>query len=770
MRKIHNNIKILLWCFLVVVPCFAQTTTQLNTANTESEYFYYYQGKKIFLERDNQIIALSLEGEESPARIQSTLNFSHGTLSAISEDYTRKKLNTTNEQARQRKTIKTYYTEITLSENKNKTQSDEQIATYKKMPDVIMASPCFKSSDGKKIGMSNNFYVKLKKKEDVTILYETAKKYNIEVLGSNTFMPLWFTLACGKNTTINAMQAANILYETGLFESTEPELIQHDIFSSVNDPYFVDQWGLKNTANSLIDINAEQAWAITKGSSTIKTAIIDGGFELNHPDLSPNKYPISYDASTGGSQTQVTHAHGTCVAGIVGAVQNDTGVSGVAPNSKIMSVRITSGDNIADAISWSWTNGADVINCSWGTTPSSMIDNAIANAIMYGRNQKGTVIVCAAGNSDNSASQYPGNSDNFKDFIINVGAIDKCGIRSGKTSRTGSCTPWCSEYASAYGPKLDIVAPGSAITTTDLQGDSPLYEFNPDNYTGCAFSGYSNLDYTQNFFGTSAAAPYVSGVVALVLSVNPNLTVYQVNTIIEQSAQKIRPDLYNYDTTSGRPNGTWNDKTGYGLVDAYQAVLLAQGCPTTLTVTTNVVAPNTETKQASGSIVATNIVYNGATENFKAGNFVSFEPGFIAETGSTVTAILQACSSNLMQNPPISESFVLQKENENLMEEKKTEEKPVAQKILPKEYSLSQAYPNPFNPTTTISYGLPEASYVTLKIYNTLGQEVASLVHEQKVAGYYSVEWNASSLTSGMYIYRITAGKFSESKKMQLVK
>ena len=83
-------------------------------------------------------------------------------------------------------------------------------------------------------------------------------------------------------------------------------------------------------------------------------------------------------------------------------------------------------------------------------------------------------------------------------------------------------------------------------------------------------SDYTNRDYTVWFNGTSAACPHVAGVAALILSVRPNLTGQQVRNIIEQTAQKVGG--YSYATTSGRPNGTWHQETGYGLVDAYAAV------------------------------------------------------------------------------------------------------------------------------------------------------------------------------------------------------
>ena len=87
----------------------------------------------------------------------------------------------------------------------------------------------------------------------------------------------------------------------------------------------------------------------------------------------------------------------------------------------------------------------------------------------------------------------------------------------------------------------------------------------------------------------------------------------------------------------------------------------------------------------------------------------------------------------------------------------------------PNEYSIAN-YPNPFNPTTTINYQLPENGFVTIKVYDVLGKEVATLVNENKSAGYYKVDFDASRLTSGVYIYTINANGFVQSKKMLLMK
>ena len=96
--------------------------------------------------------------------------------------------------------------------------------------------------------------------------------------------------------------------------------------------------------------------------------------------------------------------------------------------------------------------------------------------------------------------------------------------------------------------------------------------------------------------------------------------------------------------------------------------------------------------------------------------------------------------------------------------------KDVKEGKIPTEYSISQNYPNPFNPTTTISFGLPVKSYVSLKIFDYLGREIAIIVSEEMLAGSYSKQWNASNMSSGIYFYRLQAGSFTETKKLVLLR
>jgi hypothetical protein len=89
---------------------------------------------------------------------------------------------------------------------------------------------------------------------------------------------------------------------------------------------------------------------------------------------------------------------------------------------------------------------------------------------------------------------------------------------------------------------------------------------------------------------------------------------------------------------------------------------------------------------------------------------------------------------------------------------------------LPEEFRLYQNYPNPFNPSTTIEFALPKSAFVTLKVYNLLGEEVATLIGEQRAAGIHRFNWDARGLASGVYLYRLEAGGFVQSKKLILMR
>lgn len=218
---------------------------------------------------------------------------------------------------------------------------------------------------------------------------------------------------------------------------------------------------------------------------------------------------------------------------------------------------------------------ADVLNCSWKTDNSNTpVEDEISLALNNGRNGLGTVVVFASHNygpSDGQTTQstiaFPANSI---DEIIVVGGASPCGERVSLSSCDGV------QKGSRYGDQLDVIAPGILIPTTDL-----TVNYTNNNIIGSGFNPEAPYNPTGNYFQefslTSAAAPHVSGLAGLILSVNPSLCVEQVEQIICETAQKVRPDLYTYVNDSiTHPYGSWNEEVGYGLIDAGAAVQMAQ--------------------------------------------------------------------------------------------------------------------------------------------------------------------------------------------------
>jgi subtilisin family serine protease len=273
---------------------------------------------------------------------------------------------------------------------------------------VQIVSPYFKSPNSKKIGLTNFFYVKLKSTTDIALLEQYAKQTKCIIVKQDDFMPLWYVLSCTKSSDKNAMELANQFFESGLFQFAEPDLMEEDILNCVNDTYFPQQWGLRNTGqyggNAGIDIRACDAWNISTGSNII-VAVIDQGIQLDHPDLQANIHSLSYDTESRTSPSIVRGDHGTACAGIIGAVGNTAGVRGVEPNCRLMSVSNSldattiSRMKRGEGINWAVQNGAHIISNSWESSlPIQIIEDAITNALTNGRGGLGCVVVFSTGN------------------------------------------------------------------------------------------------------------------------------------------------------------------------------------------------------------------------------------------------------------------------------------------------------------------------------------------------------------------------------------
>ena len=432
----------------------------------------------------------------------------------------------------------------------------------------------------------NRLFVKVKENVSIESLLQTN---NVSYVNYQQFSPdqnvYLIYLTTGEDKSISV---SNQLYETGYVIFAQPDFwtMSEFVMSSDLFPY---QWNLNNTRQLDtfvgIDIDAVRAWNLATGTN-VNVAVVDEGVDLNHPELSNNLFSVGYDATGVMSNGNYSNndAHGTACAGIIAAENNNDGVTGIAYDSKIVPVRIaytalngsaiTSDSIIASGIDYA-SNNAAVLNNSWDFESflySQVVRNSISYACKYGRNNFGCVVVFPTGNRGISYFSY---SDPLFDSLIFVGAISPCGERKSSSSCDGD-----NSWESSYGSSLSVVAPGVAIPTTDIQGHNG-YNYNYANapYLSVNYGEIfgQDYDYTSRFSGTSAAAAHVSGVAALILSINPNLTAVEVKRIIEKSARKIRTDRYPYTPDAIHPNGSWNDEMGYGLVDAYAAVRATAG-------------------------------------------------------------------------------------------------------------------------------------------------------------------------------------------------
>ena len=380
-----------------------------------------------------------------------------------------------------------------------------------------------------------------------------------------------YNLACNVNTAKDVLELASELRFIEGVKWCEPD--KYSEWKKFN-AYYSQQYYLNNNTTGEYDINAVRAWDLVQNSSNVTVAVIDDGVDLNHEDLAGSVLQgLTVGNSTGYGAPQNANefdkkSHGTACAGIIGAVNNTIGIRGVASGVKILPVNIApysvdgviynnqpyiffhgyaNDTDFAAAIQWA-SERADILNISYGIiNDHPVIRQAISNAMADGRNGKGCVVVCPSGHksSVNNGLRFPANMDS----VISVGAIQRNGVR------------WSN---SNYGSQLDLVAPSGLdegtgdVVTLDLTGN---LGDNPKS----GVTDLSNYNYTQNFGGTSAACSQVSGVAALMLSVNPNLTNVEIDNMLKASAFKL-PAMNNYYNT---------DEYGYGLVDAQRAVIEA---------------------------------------------------------------------------------------------------------------------------------------------------------------------------------------------------
>ncbi|MFD0229652.1 S8 family serine peptidase [Streptomyces hirsutus] len=282
------------------------------------------------------------------------------------------------------------------------------------------------------------------------------------------------------------------------------------------------------------------AYDLQMGVSTIVIAVIDSGSDLTHPDL-------RHVAGTGGPNNDGSHhptlpnyavGHGTMVTGVAAAItHNLKGIAGVAGGCRIMPLCFNTGHTDADAallIGFAVDNGARVINMSWNNTGwqgSTVINQALTRA------WNSNVILCASSGNAGGPLVYPATNPR----TMAVGASDQNDNRAAFSN---------------FGNLLSVVAPGVDVPTTMVQGKGNL-------------SDLGRMDWMNNFQGTSAAAPHVSGLAALLLSMDSTITNEEMRMIIEGTTDRVGPVTY----TTTRQNGPFTTSHGHGRINALDALL-----------------------------------------------------------------------------------------------------------------------------------------------------------------------------------------------------
>jgi subtilisin-like proprotein convertase family protein/subtilisin family serine protease len=350
------------------------------------------------------------------------------------------------------------------------------------------------------------------------------------------------------------------------------------------DPYFIYQWYLEQrNANGAIagpDMNVRAAWPYTRGQGVV-VAVADEGIELLHPDLAPRiAGALNYnfrDSTTDGQPfgRTASWAHGTEVAGLIAADgSNGRGMIGVAPDAQLASwvvfntnLTIVSDEQLMDMYQFA-SNSVSVQNHSWGhilqtqDAPTLLEQIGISNAVTFGRDGRGVVMVRSGGNSRTRGDNADDDGYLSDSHVIAVGAVRLDG-RVASYSEPGACLL-------VAAPSGDTGLP--TLFTTDLLGTDGVDQihFLPPNQdlSDYAFDAFG-------FSGTSASTPLVSGVVALMLSANPDLTYRDAQQILILASRHF--DLVDPDLTTNGAGFRVSHNAGFGVPDAGQAVSLARG-------------------------------------------------------------------------------------------------------------------------------------------------------------------------------------------------
>ena len=691
--------KIVKYCLLLFF-----TATFIN-CYCQNEVFYYSGGKKHYLKTDSSSLMIQFKDYEECSAMVSSV---------------KKGLNLSDEEIDYLENEGKY---IMIKGSKVKNYSIDQICAMSGITRDIVDFISYGrvNKDGDKFVITNTVRCLLKAGVKISEIQSYVDKYNSYIFEQDE----WGVLSIKCESEESTCNLANSLYESSFVKFSVPNMYLP--IKPTSDPYYPYQFHLHNVSQPMLthynpivydlDIDAPEAWLITKGSSGIKVAVIGDGVE-DHEDLNDvNGNSRVLDGFTynclfncKGRPKQDDFGHEQACAGIIAASHNDLGVKGIAPNIKIVPIVIykkkvngnygAPASAIARGINKSWDNlGSDVINISYSIESHDDVTEAINNAINYGRGGKGCVVVCAAGNERSSVA-YPANL--------------------GNTLAVGSEYPlggiW---HYSNTGPELDIVAPsGYGITSTwsiDRMGDKGDV---PGNY--------------GQFGGTSAAAPQVSGVAALILSINPNLTEEEVRCRITTTAKDLG--------SPGRDN-----TFGYGRLNANAAVSFQN-----LNLSDETI-PGGINRFESNEIHTSDVTIAGGTITFQAKNQIHLGDNTTIMPGSTVSFEINpsfSCDFGILRSGGIN-NFNITEDHDNW-----------DYTNLENNFKIS-IYPNPSSGYIHINtHKIKEV--VKISIFNLHGISILN----KEITG--NVTIDISDQEKGVYYIKSVSGNYVETNKIIL--